>query len=112
MPVLYLVGLAVVILTDQHVRIGDLAAGTLLVMDEDAAASSFAPVTAQSSLTPQAADLVQELLDRWPALDESNRASIGRALLARLEPQIAPEELAKLGTTDLRSRLMAKLGAR
>jgi uncharacterized RDD family membrane protein YckC len=112
MPVLYLVGLTIVILTDQHVRIGDLAAGTLLVMEDDGSASSFATAAPPSGLTPEAADLVQELLERWPALDERNRVSIGRALLSRLEPQTAPEELATLGAADLRSRLLAKLGAR
>ena len=45
-----------------------------------------------------------------PALDENNRATIARTLLARLEPQMPGEELAKLSTLDLRSRLIAKLG--
>jgi uncharacterized RDD family membrane protein YckC len=111
MPLAYLVGLATVVMTDQHVRIGDLAAGTLLVMDHDSSASSFtSSAVTKNGLTPQAADLIQELLDRWPALDENNRAGIARTLLARLEPQMPGEELAKLGTLDLRSRLIAKLG--
>jgi uncharacterized RDD family membrane protein YckC len=112
MPFAYLVGLATVVMTDQHVRIGDLAAGTLLVMDHDSNASSFAGGGAQSGLQPQATDLVQELLDRWPELDEQNRANIARALLARLEPQISPEELARLAVPDLRERLAAKLAPR
>jgi hypothetical protein len=92
------------------VRIGDIAAGTLLVMDHDSSASSFAGTTAaKSGLTPQAADLIQELLDRWPALDEHNRGTIARTLLARVEPQIAPEDLARLSSLDLRERLIAKL---
>ena len=63
----------------------------------------------KSGLTPQAADLIQELLDRWPALDDNNRATIARTLLARVEPQIPAEELARLSTYDLRNRLTAKL---
>ncbi len=110
LPFAYLVGLATVVMTDQHVRIGDLAAGTLLVMDHDSSASAFtSPAAAKGGLSPQAADLIQELLDRWPALDEQNRATIARTLLARLEPQLPAAELAKLGTLDLRSRLVAKL---
>jgi uncharacterized RDD family membrane protein YckC len=110
LPICYLVGLATVVLTEHHVRVGDLAAGTLLVMDHDSSPTSFASTTAgKSGLTPQAADLIQELLDRWPALDEHNRATIARALLARIEPQISADELARLGTLDLRSRLIAKL---
>jgi uncharacterized RDD family membrane protein YckC len=112
LPFLYLVGLATVVMTEHHVRVGDLAAGTLLVMDHDSSASSFASGTvAKSGLTPQAVDLIQELLDRWPALEEGKRAAIARSLLARVEPQISAEELAKLGALDLRGRLIAKLGA-
>ena len=111
LPVCYLVGLVTVVFTDHHVRVGDLAAGTLLVMDHDSSRDLVrkhrgAP---SSGLTPQAADLIQELLDRWPALDEQNRATIARTLLARVEPQISADELARLGTLDLRSRLVAKL---
>lgn len=111
LPLCYLVGLITVVLTEHHVRVGDMAAGTLLVMDHDSSASSFASTAAaKSGLTPQAADLIQELLDRWPALDEQNRATIARTLLARLEPQISAEELARLKTPELRDRLIAKLG--
>jgi uncharacterized RDD family membrane protein YckC len=109
LPFAYLVGLATVVMTDQHVRIGDLAAGTLLVMDHDSSATAFASTAAKGGLSPQAVDLIQELLDRWPALDEQNRATIARTLLARVEPQIPPEELARLRSLDLRSRLIAKL---
>jgi len=112
LPACYLVGLIAVVLTEHHVRIGDLAAGTLLVMDHDSSASSFAGTrAAKGGLTPQAADLIQELLDRWPALDDNNRATIARALLARVEPQIPAEELAGLSTPDLRARLSEKLSA-
>jgi uncharacterized RDD family membrane protein YckC len=110
LPFAYLVGLATVVMTAEHVRIGDLAAGTLLVMDHDSSASMFTSTApTKSGLSPQAADLIQELLDRWPDLDEQNRATIARTLLARVEPQTPAEELARLGTLDLRSRLIAKL---
>jgi uncharacterized RDD family membrane protein YckC len=110
LPAAYLVGLITVVLTEHHVRVGDLAAGTLLVMDHDSSASSFASTAAaKSGLTPQAADLIQELLDRWPALDDNNRATIARTLLARVEPQMPADELARLSTNDLRARLAAKL---
>ena len=111
LPFLYLVGLATVVMTEHHVRVGDLAAGTLLVMDHDSSASSFASgAHAKDGLTPQAADLIQELLDRWPALEEEKRATIARSLLARVEPQLSGEELAALGSLDLRNRLVTKLG--
>jgi uncharacterized RDD family membrane protein YckC len=109
MPFIYLVGLITVVLTEQHVRIGDLAAGTLLVVDEDSNPASFASGAAATGVSPQAADLIHELLDRWPALEEQQRANIARSLLARIEPQITPDELAGLSTLDLRQRLAAKV---
>ena len=110
LPICYLIGLLTVMFTEHHVRVGDLAAGTLLVMDHDSTPSSFASTAAtKAGLTPQAADLIQELLDRWTALDEQNRGTIARTLLARVEPQISADELARLSTLDLRSRLIAKL---
>ena len=90
---------------------GFVNSGTLLVMDHDSSATSFASTaTAKGGLTPQAADLIQELLDRWPALDEHNRGTIARTLLARVEPQMPAEDLARLSSANLRERLLAKLG--
>lgn len=111
LPFAYLVGLAVVVFTQQHVRVGDLAAGTLLVMDHDSSASSFAAASAagKGGLTPQAADLVHELLDRWTSLDEQKRASIARSLLARVDSTMSAQDLAQLDENGLRARLSALL---
>jgi hypothetical protein len=79
-------------------------------MDHDSTASSFASSAGpRNGLSPQAVDLIQELLERWPALDEQTRATIARTLLARVEPQVSADELARLSTVDLRGRLLAKL---
>lgn len=110
LPFMYVVGLAVVVFTQQHVRVGDLAAGTLLVMDHDSSAGAFAGhAAAKRGLTAQAADLIQELLDRWTTLDDQQRVGIARSLLARLEPGLSPAELERLDASELRSRLAAKL---
>lgn len=112
LPAAYLVGLLTVIFTEHHVRVGDLAAGTLLVMDHDSTASSFTSSAApRDGLSPQAADLIQELLERWPALDEQTRATIARSLLARVEPTLTADDLTRLSTVDLRGRLLAKLSS-
>ena len=110
LPAAYLVGLITVVFTDHHVRVGDMAAGTLLVMDDDSTACSFASTAgARNGMSPQAVDLIQELLERWPALDEQTRGTIARALLARVEPELSADVLGRMSTFDLRGRLMAKL---
>jgi uncharacterized RDD family membrane protein YckC len=112
LPVAYLVGLVCCIFTAQRVRIGDLAAGTLLILDDPKANRSLALVgmAAQNSrLEPDAAALVQDLIDRWAELKEGRRDSLARELLARLDPGRDSAQLATLDPVALRSRLEALL---
>jgi uncharacterized RDD family membrane protein YckC len=88
-PTLYLIGLVCCFVTAQRVRIGDLAAGTLLVVDKAAPGEALAGLGAVSdtgprALAPAAAELVQELLERWSSLQPERRAALARALLARV----------------------------
>ena len=113
LPVLYVVGLACCVLTEQRVRIGDLAAGTVLVLDDSKTARSLGNVgkLAQSSrLEPDTAALVQDLLERWTELDNGQAERLARELLARLETGSDPAHLATLDSGVLRSRLEALLG--
>jgi uncharacterized RDD family membrane protein YckC len=112
MPVAYLVGLVCVVFTSQHVRIGDLAAGTLLVCDTEESDKSFGSLTAAASaggLSPQAADLAQELLDRWKALDEATRNNLARSLITRIDPTVSAQDLASETTWQLRERIHSLL---
>jgi uncharacterized RDD family membrane protein YckC len=112
LPVAYLVGLVCCIFTAQRVRIGDLAAGTLLILDDPKATRSLALVgmAAQNSrLEPDVATLVQDLIDRWAELKEDRRESLARELLARFDPGRDPVQLATLDPVALRSRLEALL---
>jgi uncharacterized RDD family membrane protein YckC len=105
MPMVYLVGLLTVMFTAQHVRIGDLAAGTLLIIDRDESERSFARLAPTRGLDPQAADLIHELLERWNALDDETRGHIARSLIARVDKNASAAELEALSTFDLRERL-------
>lgn len=107
LPAAYLVGLTSVIFTSQHVRIGDLAAGTLLVFDNTEKETSFEAFcnAQQQGLSPQAAELVYELLDRWKTLEEPQRREIACNLLARLDPNLTVHSLVTETTADLHDRL-------
>lgn len=85
LPVAYGVGLLAVILTREHLRVGDMAAGTLLVYERAAAAP---PVQANAAGPVDAAgmEIVQELLERWTALDPGARAQLARRVLERYAP--------------------------
>lgn len=109
MPFVYLVGLISVMFTEQHVRIGDLAAGTLLIIERDESERSFARLAPTGNLDPQAADLVHELLERWTALDDKTRGDIARSLIVRIDKNVTAEGLQTLGTHALRARLQQLL---
>jgi uncharacterized RDD family membrane protein YckC len=113
LPVCYVVGLVTCFLTDNRVRIGDMAAGTLLVLDDTAAEEALARVetlAAASRLPLDTLELIDQILERWVSLEPGNRVQIARALLARVTSSSTPEELAALSDTELHARLQALIG--
>ncbi|PZN27973.1 MAG: hypothetical protein DIU71_16680 [Proteobacteria bacterium] len=115
LPAAYVVGLLTVMFSAQHVRIGDLAAGTLLVFDRATKDRSFARLgraLSRTPLAPEAADLVQELLDRWQGLADPTRVEIARTLLARLDPATSSAELLASDSAELRARLEALIAGK
>lgn len=85
-PAFYTVGLLSTILTRDSVRIGDLAAGTVLVYLQDdnrKDAERLRQLAQQTRLPMDLAELVGDLLARWPQLDPGVRRDLARTLLAR-----------------------------
>jgi len=112
LPAFYVVGLVSCFFTVNRVRIGDMAAGTLLVLDDAAAVKSLArmeALAAASSLPLDALELVDQILERWPSLESPNRMQIARLLLARVEPGCDAAQLSNLGDAALHARLTALL---
>jgi uncharacterized RDD family membrane protein YckC len=113
LPLAYLVGLVCCMFTAQRVRIGDMVAGTVLVLDEEKASRSLGllgVLAEKSSLDPGTAALVQDLLDRWKELAGGRAEELARELLARLDSASDPAQLASLEPAALRSRLQALIG--
>jgi uncharacterized RDD family membrane protein YckC len=111
-PALYLIGLLCCLLTAQRVRIGDMAAGTLLVREEASSAKSLSQLgtlVAQSGLAPEAVELIDDLLQRWHSLEPGHRGALARAVLLRVDDTLTPDALAHAGDTELRQRLQGQL---
>ena len=107
LPGFYAIGLVATILTNQSVRIGDMAAGTLLVYDEDASDDAFEAVDADAvgSIGLENLQLARELIDRWSDLDPTTRLELGRKFLARLDRDVpASEEGVLLALRQLSGR--------
>jgi uncharacterized RDD family membrane protein YckC len=114
LPATYLVGLTTCFLTRQRIRLGDMAAGTLLVLDNAAAEASLLRIerlAAKSKLSLDALELVDQILERWESLESANRAQIARSLLSRLDPKEEAANLAQLSDAKLRDMLQAHLGS-
>jgi uncharacterized RDD family membrane protein YckC len=97
LPVFYGVGLLAVMLSRENLRIGDMAAGTLLVFEQGEARlpAPAGEVERTSSLDAAGAELVAELLERWAALAPEARARLARQLLTRYG-----DDPGDLGTAD------------
>jgi hypothetical protein len=86
MPLLYGVGLITALATRDHVRVGDMAAGTLLVYERpDVVLPELAVPEAPGERTLRSSDteIITDLLLRWPHLDSEARQSLATAVLSR-----------------------------
>jgi uncharacterized RDD family membrane protein YckC len=108
LPAFYLIGLICCCVTAQRVRIGDLVAGTLLVIDARGAADSLARVgtlVAHSGLAPSVVELIHDLLERWQELTPQKRAALAATLLAHVDASCSAAALAALSDAQLMQRL-------
>jgi uncharacterized RDD family membrane protein YckC len=105
LPLFYGVGLIAVIATHEHRRIGDMAAGTLLVYETPVLSTPSAP--GLSATHPRydavAAELVSELLERWPLFTPEARRQLALQLLAR--QGVPTETLSGADEASLRAQL-------
>ncbi len=86
-PGLYIVGLLSVMVTREHLRIGDLAAGTVLVFETQTADEERALIStlgAEKSIDPALRELILDLTQRWEQLQPERRQALAKSLLARL----------------------------
>jgi uncharacterized RDD family membrane protein YckC len=114
LPAAYMLGLICCFVTANRVRIGDMAAGTLLVLDNDAAEKSLLRIEAlatRSQLSLDALELVDQVLERWDSLEGASRGQIARSLLRRLDPGADAGALEALGDASLRAMLNAHLNS-
>src|SRR5580698_11167832 len=102
LPVFYGVGLCITLFSAQRVRLGDLAAGTLLVHDGDDEVKALAQLGSlrlNSSLDAGTIALGNDLLLRWSDLQPSRRQELARDLLRRIAKATGSER----NTGDLQS---------
>lgn len=87
LPMFYMLGLILTMTTARKVRLGDIAAGTVLVYEDrisQSALSEAAELAMRSGMSPRDQSLLLEILDRWHSLDRDSRISIGERFLEKI----------------------------
>ena len=91
LPAFYVVGCVACMVTGRSVRIGDLAAGTLMVHEETLSATALERaqrVAGNQKLTPADQEILLDLVDRWKALEQNNRTRLAQRFLEKLGEQV------------------------
>jgi len=102
-PVFYSIGLVATIINRRHARIGDLAAGTLLIHDRVPAPL---PTATGGTLQDGALrELVVELLQRWRELEPASRQRLAQTVLTHSGGGQPPEGAPAGASDDTRLRL-------
>jgi uncharacterized RDD family membrane protein YckC len=116
LPFCYGIGLCTTFFSAQRVRLGDLAAGTLLVHDGDTEVKALAQLgslSLNSSLDTGLVALGNDLLLRWDDLQPSRRQELARDLLRRIATAMGSERDTAnpeaLNDRDLKRRLRTAL---
>lgn len=111
LPAGYLLGLVVAMVTKNAVRIGDIAAGTVLIYEDKVEKNllqNLNGISARSTVDARQWELVNELLDRWNSLEREKRVRLAAQLLENLGEPISMEtNNAREADHRLRQRLKA-----
>jgi uncharacterized RDD family membrane protein YckC len=105
LPTAYLVGCIAILATEHNQRLGDLAAGTLVVRERKATSSMpaprpTAPATAYptwdvGTITTSELQTVRQFLERRSSIEARSRAQLAHTLAERLRPKVggAPADM-------------------
>lgn len=93
-PLVYGVGILTSMFTTDHVRVGDMAAGTVLVYDRTAGTllESVGNDLIGKRLDAATVEVINELLYRWTSLDPDARRRLAAQLLSRLPDDVSPRD--------------------
>lgn len=111
LPTFYVLGILVCLFNKQHLRIGDIAAGTVLIYEEKASKKRLNLImdgNAGHRLSTQQRELVAELLDRWKELAAVTRKNLAIELLTKFGQTMATDSTQQTDT-QLRDRLQQLL---
>lgn len=99
LPMLYTVGTISVLMTKEHVRLGDMAANTRVISVAENSDTALAKLDQieRANINHEDAEFIQQLLSRWGALSKDKQKAMATNMLARYEilPTNSPRKLRK-----------------
>lgn len=110
LPSVYMVGMAACIFTKNAVRIGDMAAGTLLVEEQQVGNNDLENVSALANhahYSPEHLEILQNLLLRWKDMDPPSRVRLSEQLLGKMQVPLPAQTAAHVYGNSLHERLLA-----
>jgi uncharacterized RDD family membrane protein YckC len=108
LPAGYLLGLIVAMATKNSVRIGDIAAGTLLIYEDTVEKDllhNLNSIAAKPNVDARQWELVNELLQRWNSLQREKRIHLAAQLLKNLGEEVPQQNNQRELDHQLRQRL-------
>lgn len=86
LPAIYTVGLIVCIFSKNHIRIGDMAAGTILVYENrsDSTISDIVEQTLSTTIPADDYELLLDIIERWGQLQPEKRIELGHRFLHKI----------------------------
>ncbi len=118
LPTVYLVGCVAILATERNQRLGDLAAGTLVVRERKATSQMPAPRPGDGravhptwdvgTITPAELQTVRQFLDRRWSIDAKARRQLAHTLAERLRPKVGGAPASLLGEDFLEEIVAAK----
>ncbi len=110
LPLFYAVGLISVLLSARQVRIGDMAAGTLLAYEKKLTSNAFQRFAApdDGALNLPAMEVAQDLLERWKTLAPDKRSRIAAKLISA-QGETLPANVSKRAFDQEMHKRLARL---
>lgn len=102
LPTFYVLGILVTLFSKQYQRIGDMAAGTVLVYEELANKKRLDMIMGSQgmqSMSTQQKELVAEVLERWKELDKETRQKLSIDLLEKFNQPLPDASVADMDMT-------------
>jgi len=110
LPFIYLIGIGACILTRKQIRIGDMAAHTVLIHEEvmqNKAIELMSLAAGETNLSPTQIEVLHDLLQRWKQLDRESRIRVGLKLLESAGSQVESSDSRTVMEDRVHRALMA-----